>query len=460
MTESFNQLQHFLERRIDAFACHYSPETVLESNELHSRARANQVMASSQASSSAQTEFLLPTPPSDVVASLSFNPDPSHANQLLAASWDKTVRLYNLPADFPTNSDEGALAQAANECTLAQTFQHEAPVLDVCWISNTMAASGGIDRRVRLLNLETGQSSILGKHGSAISRIRYSASTGLLVSASWDATLKVWDPHASSPEGNGATTGRLLKTLKLPDKVLAMDISPPFAHTETARGNVTINDTTPRLVVAMAGRLVYIYDMSQWRAELDSSPTQSSSASPSTEEESPAWKPAQKRESSLKYMLRDIRTTTTGQGYATSSVEGRIAVEFFDASDEVQAQKYAFKCHRQVIEGIDTVYPVNGLAFHPIHGTFASIGADAAVSIWDPLAKKRIKQYAKTPSALSCGAISSDGAFLAVASGFENIEDANSTSGEVGGLAKGGPGHVQIHIRPAYDDCKPKPKAS
>ncbi len=30
-----------------------------------------------------------------------------------------------------------------------------------------------------------------------------------------------------------------------------------------------------------------------------------------------------------------------------ASTEGRIAVEYFDASPEVQANKYAFKCHRQ-----------------------------------------------------------------------------------------------------------------
>jgi len=52
-------------------------------------------------------------------------------------------------------------------------------------------------------------------------------------------------------------------------------------------------------------------------------------------------------------------------GYASSSIEGRVAVEFFDPSPETQARKYAFKCHRKVIDGVDTVYPVNALAFHP-----------------------------------------------------------------------------------------------
>lgn len=76
--------------------------------------------------------------------------------------------------------------------------------------------------------------------------------------------------------------------------------------------------------------------------------------------------PWQRRESSLKFMTRTVRCMPNGQGYASSSIEGRVAVEFFDASDESQKRKYAFKCHRQVEDGVDVVYPVNALAFHPM----------------------------------------------------------------------------------------------
>ena len=50
-----------------------------------------------------------------------------------------------------------------------------------------------------------------------------------------------------------------------------------------------------------------------------------------------------------------------------SSIEGRVAVEFFDPSEESQSRKYAFKCHRDKSSGVDTVYPVNALAFHPMY---------------------------------------------------------------------------------------------
>jgi len=64
--------------------------------------------------------------------------------------------------------------------------------------------------------------------------------------------------------------------------------------------------------------------------------------------------------------MQDVDYLPTKLGYATASVEGRIAVEYFDPSPEVQDKKYAFKCHRQTIDDVDHVWPVNSLAFHPV----------------------------------------------------------------------------------------------
>lgn len=69
-----------------------------------------------------------------------------------------------------------------------------------------------------------------------------------------------------------------------------------------------------------------------------------------------------------------IRRVLPGQGFAVSSVEGRVAVEYFDNSEAAQSRKFAFKCHRRSIEGVDTAFPVNTIAFHPQLGTFATGG--------------------------------------------------------------------------------------
>lgn len=53
-------------------------------------------------------------------------------------------------------------------------------------------------------------------------------------------------------------------------------------------------------------------------------------------------------------------------GWASGSIEGRIAVEYFDPSPESQSAKYAFRAHRQAVDGVDQVYPINALAYHPV----------------------------------------------------------------------------------------------
>ena len=103
------------------------------------------------------------------------------------------------------------------------------------------------------------------------------------------------------------------------------------------------------------------------------------------------------------------------KGYATASVEGRIAVEYFDPAPAIQAKKYAFKCHRHTVNDVDHVWPVNSLAFHPVHNTFASAGSDGTVSIWDHKVKKRLRQYPKFPGPVAAVGFNCDGSKVAVA---------------------------------------------
>ena len=74
---------------------------------------------------------------------------------------------------------------------------------------------------------------------------------------------------------------------------------------------------------------------------------------------------------------------------------------------------------------VDIVYPVNALAFHPIHGTFASGGGDGIVALWDAIAKRRIRQYQRYPSSVATMDFSCDGKYLVVgiSPGFEDGQE-------------------------------------
>lgn len=194
----------------------------------------------------------------------------------------------------------------------------KSPLLD-CSLSHetNFAYAGSLKNQVIQLELNTLQNKTLGMHEDSVKCVNNCKMTGLLFSGSWDRTLGGWD-HRSS-------TSRV-STVNLPGKVYSMDV----CH------NI--------LVVAMADRHVWIFDTRR----MD--------------------QPLQRRESSLKYMTRCVRAFPSGEGYVCTSIEGRVAVDFVEASEEAQAQKYAFKCHRTPIpdqENMEKVFPVNAAAFHP-----------------------------------------------------------------------------------------------
>ncbi|VDP00839.1 unnamed protein product [Soboliphyme baturini] len=234
----------------------------------------------------------------------------------------------------------------------------------------------GLDHYVKTYDFA--HKTILGAHEAGVRCITYSPETSLVASGGWDGCVKVWDPRANRCSG----------CFNQPDKVYTID----------ACGD--------RLIVGTAGRKVWIWNLRNMGAG-----------------------PEQKRDSTLKYQTRCIRSFPNKKAYALSSIEGRVAVEYVDPNPEVQRQKYAFKCHRLKDETSlqELIFPVNAIVFHPIHNTFATGGSDCIVNIWDPFNKKRLCQFHKYPTSISSLAFSSDGNYLAIAASYqyEYPEDPN-----------------------------------
>lgn len=324
-------------------------------------------------------QFELSEPPSDAISAVKFAP--SIPSRLLVSSWDRHVYLYDT-----SEGDTGALLLKV---------EHHAPVLDICFGDDDTAYSAGLDCDVTKIDLETGRKTLLSTHDDGVKSVIYSDKHSLLISGSWDSTLHV---HILDNKGNLAHAPA---TIPLPSKPFSLSL------------------TRTKLVVAMASRAMHVYDL----ASLKMLTSQAAPSQESNNQNIIEIEPWQQRESSLKFMIRAICCTPDDAGYAAASIEGRIALDWFDPSEESQARKYAFKCHRQIVDDVDVVYPVNALAFHPIRtGTFASGGGDGHVALWDGKGKRRIRQYQGFEMSVASLSWSCDGKLLAVGvcPGFED----------------------------------------
>ena len=251
---------------------------------------------------------------------------------------------------------------------------------------------------MRRVNVTNSEQTVLSTHDNGVRSVVYSKEHAIVISAAWDSTVHI---HP----GDDATWSPA--TINLPSKPFSLSVS------------------ASKLVVAMSSRALLIYELKALASECKSLGNASHNRLD--------IEPWQRRESSLKFMTRAVDCMPNDEGYASSSIEGRVGVEWFDPSNESQARKYAFKCHRQPVDDVDVVYPVNAIAFHPVHGTFATGGGDGVVAIWDAIAKRRIRIYPKLASSVAALSFSSNGKHLATAisPGFEDGKD-DISEGTVG----------------------------
>lgn len=295
---------------------------------------------------------------------------PSLSNLLLVSSWDSTTRLY----DATRNASKA-------------TFNYKAASLTCCFQNDDIGYGGGLDKTIHSLDLQRGTSKTLITHDAAISCMQWSSSINALFSGSWDCTVSVHDPRAQQSA----------EKLSLPGKVYSLSLNENKA------------------VVATSERHILVYDIRNYSIG-----------------------PVEVRESPLKYQTRVVSCFLDGSAFAMGSIEGRVAVEYFndsniDSSDikETTAIKpgYTFKCHRRGT----VAFPINTIAFHPVHGTFATGGCDGTVSCWDGYCKKKLCQLHQYPTSISAISYSHDGSLLAIASSytFEEGEKADIPNDDI-----------------------------
>lgn len=233
------------------------------------------------------------------------------------------------------------------------------------WDGSTVL-SVGLEKRLMAWDLYSHHEAQCGAHDEPIRCVEAHLVTRQIFTGSWDRTVSAWDPR----QGASPVSVTLLDA-----KVFCLDVG------------------VDTLVVGASDRHVHIYDVRK------------------------LTKPIERRESSLKHQLRAVQVGLGQRGYVSSSIEGRVAVEYFHAGEN-ERSRYAFKCHRtKASDGSEQVHPVNAVAFHPVYGTFATGGSDGSVCTWDGEAKKRLARLNQGnlfESSVSTLGFSCDGSMLAV----------------------------------------------
>uniref|UniRef100_A0A336N8Z7 CSON009382 protein n=1 Tax=Culicoides sonorensis TaxID=179676 RepID=A0A336N8Z7_CULSO len=330
-------------------------------------------------------DFEVTSPPDDSISALEFSPATLQQNFLISGSWDFSVRCWEVEQTGKTNPK----SMKNLGC----------PVLDVCWADDgTKVFIATSDKQAKCWDLGSDQLVQVAQHDAPVKTCHWVKGTNYtcLMTGSWDKTLKFWDTRSPSP----------MMTLNLPERCYCADVDFPMA------------------VVGTAGRHVIIYSLENKPSEF------------------------RRTESPLKYQHRCVTIFKDKQkkptGYALGSIEGRVAIQYVNPLNP--KDNFTFKCHRvNATTGYQDIYAVNDIAFHPVHGTLATVGSDGTFSFWDKDARTKLKSSDTKDQPITKSCFNATGQIFAYALGYD--------------WSKGHEFNVPtkkpvIYLRPCFDELK------
>lgn len=245
-------------------------------------------------------------------------------------------------------------------------------LLDCCFQEEMAALSAGSDGCVRRYNLCSGAQDVVGKHDDSVTCIEYSEETGQVITAGLDKTLMFWDVHMENAS---------------------------IGWTRIGDSDVWSMSLCGFYLLAAVGIAVNVYDLRNLKG------------------------PVQSKESSANFHVKCVRSFSSNQGYAVGSIDGCVALEYFDTT-KTHDMGCVFQCHPKSKNGRYHLVSVNDIGFHPRYDTFITGDNEGYAIIWDAQSRKRLFELQRYPGSVASLSYNHSGQLLAVASSY-TFQEAN-----------------------------------
>lgn len=283
--------------------------------------------------------------PDDAVSRVAFD---ENGDNVLSATWAGSVSIHA--------TTTGAL--------LTEAKKYKSAFLDAGWEGKSQIYGASLDGSVLSASIHDAVVSpweTIGVHSAAVRALvpAVGSNSPLLLTGSWDSTLRAWDTRVSTNKRGAAAAG---------------------SSSTTTPGVINVNTQGKVFGAARCGPNCAIAITSQKRVLV-------------LDIRNPSSFLHDRAPPTLAYQLRGISASGDGSQYVVGSTEGRVAVEWL-ASDK---ESFSFRCHR--VDGL--IFPVNCITHNRRYESFATGGADGHVAFWDGEARKRIAQYPRYPTSIA-----------------------------------------------------------
>ena len=326
-------------------------------------------------------DHLIPVLIDDSISCLKFFPS-KEINYLSSGGWDSKLRLFEIQYQIINQSYLYEKVQIDSK--QINICQHKSPILSMAWLGNSGAIiTGCVDGSVNYVDIQKNSFNKIGQHNNGCKEVLYLDNYNLIMTGGWDGKLNVWD-------------------FRSPDPICSYQFNNKI-YTMSCGNNL--------LVLGLSELVMAYFNLQNLQKNI--------------------FKPELFFYSHLREQTRKVAAFNNDTGFIEGSIEGRVAVKFINLNftpninkdtNCIQSEKdFAFRCHRDIKNGICYVYPINDICINPIYGSVCTAGGDAKYSIWDLQDKSKINERENVDDKCpltSCN-YNSVGNLLAYASGYD-----------------------------------------